>query len=233
MNQFRNCLAPSICIALVALFSPILRAQDTDAVSPETVHLIQHQLDLAPGSRFELELALSVDSVQGQQPTVDQPSALFHDTLASLQHCVIFLATNDHSSAPHSGLIGIFKEDNILWKSDTVINTDIVSPNEIVTIQDLNLGGRIDIVTSWIEGHPYGQGIEHWWIVSWDGRRGHFINRYHEGISEIRSIEDGFGIGAPDRNGIKPIIGVWVNNSQDSTTSRIVYRWNGKEYSKP
>ncbi|MGD1046483.1 MAG: hypothetical protein ABR936_14335 [Bacteroidota bacterium] len=211
------------------LIAEVVKAQDNNTVSPETRELIQNQLDLAYGTRYELGIAVSVDSLKNQDAT---PDRIFEDTFGTLQHCIIFTAKSKNIMLQHAGLIGIFKGNGILWKSDTIINTDIVSDNEIVSTQDLNKDGQIDIITSWIDPQSYGSSTEQLWIVSWDGQTGNFINTYEEGISSLESIEGGFQLVDFNGDGIKEILGKWVDNPQSETTVNVTYSWNGQKYGK-
>jgi hypothetical protein len=193
----------SFVLLLFGIFiAEVVRAQDTSTVFPETRQLIQNQLDLAFGSRYELGIAVSVDSLKNQDAT---PDRIFEDTFGTLQHCIIFTAKSKKIMLQHAGLVGIFKGSGILWKSDTVINTDIVFDNEIVSTQDLNKDGQIDIITSWIDPQPYGNSNEQWWIVSWDGQTGSFLNTYEEDISSLESIEGGFQLIDFNGDGIKEL----------------------------
>jgi hypothetical protein len=207
----------------------VVRAQDTSTVSSETRQLIQNQLDLAFESRYELGIAVSVDSLKNLDAT---PDRTFKDTFGTLHHCIIFTAKSKNIELEHRGLVGIFKDKKILWKSDTVISTDIVFANEIVTTQDLNKDGQIDIITSWIDPQPYGNSNEQWWIVSWDGQTGSFLNTYEEGTSILESIEGGFQLVDLNGDGIKEILGKWVDNPQSETIVNVTYSWNGQKYGK-
>jgi hypothetical protein len=204
-----------------------IKAQDTSTVSSETRQLIQNQLDLVFGHRYLLGVAVSIDSLKNQSAT---PDRIIEDIYGTLQHCIVFTATSKKDVPQCYGLVGIFKDNQILWRSDTVISTNIVFDDDVVTTQDLNKDGKIDIVTSWIEPHPY-SGYEQWWIVSWDGQTGNFINTYENGSSSLKSMEGGFQLVDLNGDGVKEIIGAWMTNPQDDTViGNVTYSWNGNKY---
>ena len=223
----RNIIMSLVLLSLCCILKENALGQESDLRG--TMQLIQSRLDMLFQSRYELGFVLSVDSAKKETANVDRA---IEDPYGTLDHCIIFAAKGKKigfSRAP--GLLGIFKGSEILWKSDTAIRADMVFDNDIVTTQDINRDGLVDIVTSWIEPQST-IANEQWWIVSWNGGTGRFVNKNENGVSSLRSFEGGFQLVDLNGDGIKEIVAEWIDYPNSEDTVKTTYSWNGELYGK-
>ncbi len=179
-----------------------------------------------PG-KYEIFDIVNVDSTKdpGAPDGVEDP-------YGTLKQCYVFIARGKGMllETRPKGFIGIFKNGQIIWKSDTLINNDEVVNAEIVAIGDLNRDGKVDIVTKWQEGMR--GDIAYLWIFSWDGHIGSVINDINaEHRSTIVSVLDDLHIVDLNGDGIKEIVGKWSDVPMEEYPT-VTYSWNGQLYGK-
>jgi hypothetical protein len=77
-----------------------------------------------------------------------------------------------------------------------------------------------------------GSSNEFWWIVSWNGQSGRFLNAHEGDLSTLRSLEGGFQVVDLNGDGIMEIVGKWVESAVSDSTTNITYSWNGQQYGR-
>jgi len=118
------------------------------------------------------------------------------DPYGTLAHCIIFTGAGvSRGGDTPPGFIGVYKEGEFLWVSDTLIEGYAVSFNGMVAATDLNNDGKVDIIVGATGGNRHE--FEYLWIISWDGQSGTILNDL-EGdesygyVSKIESLRDLF-----------------------------------------
>lgn len=148
----------------------------------------------------------------------------FYDSYNTLEESYVFIAmapVQDNGVSP-KGFIGIFRDGNILWKSEKRIKTSYTVHAQLFGVLDLNNDGKIDLITQWYQGMRGGN--TDLWIYSWDGSAGELISDAEEGESRIQVQDYTLEIVDFESDGVKEIIGT---NWSDEP---IVYSWNGQLY---
>ncbi len=149
------------------------------------------------------------------------------DPYGTLKGCVLFTAQPIERYYSSRAFVGIFKNNQILWHSDTVISIENSYQHDIVATTDLNNDGKVDIITSWLYGMT--MNLERLWIFSWDGQNGTVINDYDsENLSVIKSYEGLFLLVDINADGIFEIQG--VEDPYSEPEKIVTYAWNGSVY---
>lgn len=118
-------------------------------------------------------------------------------------------------------IVGVYKEGNILWHSDTL---NCYSRLRLFTTQDLNNDGTVDLA------FESGNDNTELWIFSWDGHMGRRINAVDEnGASLLKGYNyrgsGSFGLIDIEGDGIWEIEVYNYNEGEPNG-----YSWNGQEY---
>lgn len=214
----------SVCIVLLprTVFGQVPGVTDNDRA------LIDSQIKALRGVNYELADVVNVDSSIGKRIVAD---GRLEDPYGTLTHCYIFAAQGiDTTGNPPRGFIGVFKAGQVVWLSDTLMNSVDAGDIEIYGTRDLNKGGTVDIMTSWGEGTNHT--VCYLWIFSWDGSVGHVINDYGaDGHSVIVTVDHLYDIVDVNGDGVCEIA-VNLSNSSYSQFGNVVYSWNGQKYGK-
>ena len=143
-------------------------------VSDQTFNQIEYALHSALGPAYSLQIVFSVDSESVYNLGVF--GARLDKSDASLKGAYIFNAvgdTIDHFTA-HKGCMGVYRNNQLVWLSDTVINDNEARETTIEAVMDLNADGTMEIVSCW--RCPDKGGPDYLWIFSWDGHTGKLIS---------------------------------------------------------
>jgi len=142
------------------------------------------------------------------------------DPYNTLKDCYIFPAY-----VPAGGLIGVYKDDKILWDSGPIIEPGV--NQDILGTQDLNNDGNVDIMASFYYGlRNSSQSI---WIFSWNGQTGSLLNDTKQYGDLEKSVIFSFSwfTDILDINGD----GILEIKGQDEDTRLTkIYSWNGSKY---
>ncbi len=227
----RQTMLAALAVAVLLSTANAVFAQEPDPLYAQ----VKAQFNARFGSRRKLDVFVNVDSCLGR------PRGIFNnyrieDPYGTLAHCIIFTGDGvfqDGDMPP--GFIGVYKEGQFLWFSDTLIEGYAISFNWMVAATDLNNDGKVEIIVGTSGGSRHE--LEYLWIVSWDGRSGVIIND-SEGdeaygyVSKIASLRDLFEFHDLNGDSIKEIIGQWYLNDKTEETGRVIYSWNGQKYGK-
>ncbi|NUM62651.1 MAG: hypothetical protein HUU44_10975, partial [Ignavibacteriaceae bacterium] len=198
---------------------------------------------------------LNVDSSLGFELGSHWPDVgIIEDSNELLKSCYVFLASVANYSAIEDsigGVIGIFKNNQILWHTDNMIkkNYELLKSGYIWSIKDLNRDGSLEIMTSWISRISYDiwsdggrSPLMYLWIVSWNGTEGIILNDVdNSGVSTLQISSNGvFRLADVEGDGIWEIQGyAYPLNYEDSLHiteyNGFVLRtfsWNGEFYGK-
>ena len=201
-------------------------------VSDQVSQQIENAISSNFGSLYELDAIISVDS---QQVDIEIPGVQITKSDQSLKGAYIFTVVGRKINpfTAHKGFIGLFKNGQILWHSDMVINDVRARSTAIEGIMDLNNDGTLEIITRWSEGTENG-GPDYLWIFSWNGVTGTLLNDVDKkGQSVLVSVSEYFAITDLNGDGILEITGSWSEDTSiQPTENPVVYSWNGQKYGK-
>ena len=182
-------------IIRTSLFLVLLagRVYAQPGVNDQIAQQIENAVSSSFGNLYELDAIISVDS---QQVDIEIPGAQITRSDQSLKGAYIFtvVGTQIDQFTAQRGFVGVFKNGQILWHSDTVINDVRARSTAIEGIMDLNNDGTLEIITRWSEGTENG-GPDYLWIFSWNGVTGTLLNDVDSGgQSVLISVDEYFGV---------------------------------------
>jgi len=144
-----------------------------------------------------------------------------------LKDCYVFStypAPIDEGDIVWKGFLGIFKENNIIWRTERFLNKATTQTDEFVAVKDLNQDGKIEIIISYPQSMSYY--TTEIWILSWDGSNGEFANYYTEdGHSKIHIVNSSLRIVDIDGDGVYELKGQDID--LDETVK--IYSWSGEK----
>ncbi len=200
-------------------------------ITENLISRIQNEVDNSISIEYKVGSVLNVDSCLGfgLRPDFVEISQI-EDPYNTLSGCYIFLATRytyDDKDDNSTALVGIFKDGQILWSSgDEIKYSALIRGNFIWMIKDINMDGKIDILTTWSSKNSWDRFDDgtlsphlYLWIVSWDGINGEIINDVdQQGNSTIKISSRGvFRLADIEGDGIWEIQGdAFPVNSSDS-----------------
>ena len=185
------------------------------------------------GQSVKVQFIYQLDSLN--MPVSDYPS---HYTIANingttLSHTTVFTGFKFENGKPKKGIVGVYKNGNIIWDSDTTINCRDIDGLSVFSIADINRDGKIDLIFAADEFTQSSNGVERLYIYLWNGTGGQLITELDsQGISTIVSLT---GIGDFDfvdvnGDGVYEIIGDWYVPPDDLDEKQVTYYWNGIDY---
>ena len=156
------------------------------------------------------------------------------DFSRTLVDCYVFTAKVDNRFGSKKGVVGIYKDNNVIWDSDTIIYSYLVDAITLFNTYDINNDGKIEITIS-TQSFGIGAGEERLYIFSWDGLIGNLISDIDPlGESVIVSLTSiaNFEILDVNGDGVFELRGLWYdnNNEDDDNEYFKTYSWNGMLY---
>ncbi|MFH0988579.1 MAG: hypothetical protein V1799_01015 [bacterium] len=221
----------STTMLFLIIFPVLAIAQMNPGVLQNDYERINRAINSIYGDeKYRVTDLINVDSAIGRN-RVSQYS--IENPFGTLNHCYLFTAEakpQENDGYPR-GFFGIFKDNQIIWHLDTLINSFDVATAGYVTVSDINRDGKVELVCYWEEGIRGGN--RYIWIAGWDGQVGQLLNSFDsEGHSEIASFSDDLEIVDKDGDGIKEIQGRLQENLYSDSTVAVTYCWNGQLYSR-
>jgi len=217
-----------ILLAVVLFATGLVHGQYRRGVTQNDFSAIKAQVDdiFGPGV-YSVYDVMNVDSTK--EP--GSPEGI-EDPYGTLSRCYVFLAVgmkpSDLAGGFPKGFIGVWKEQQIVWRSEPAIdNTRVIEVN-IESIRDLNRDGKVDIVSVWREGNRGDDASV--WVFAWDGTAGTVINEVDGNRSAIVSIAHSLHIVDVDGDGIMEITGEWISPTDPTDYQRVTFGWNGQLY---
>ncbi len=219
-------------LMIVSVVCCVKTGHTQPGVNLQIYKAINTQVQQILGSAYEAGSIMNVDS----SLTPDE----VEDPYGTLKHCYIFFAGDEDWS-----LIGIFKDGQIIWHSDTLIGGIDFDGVNFYATRDINHDGKVDIITSWYAGGRFG--IEYLWVFGWDGHTGVLENAVDDqGQSVIVAEQGTFEFLDIKGDGVMDIVGrqdsvQFVDETDNGITQKIrqtiekryvVYSWNGQLYGR-
>ncbi len=208
----------------------------TDEVRNSINNKLSQQFD----ENIKVVFVLNIDSTLGDGLSPYYPEiGEVKNSYSTLTNCLVFTAID---KIENKGLVGVFKDGNIIWHNNLEISPlSVVYPLNIPIIKDINKDGIIDILTTWVSGMNSNPLIT-LWIYSWNGFQGFKINNSDRlGQSLIKSDSDNsFDLLDIEGDGVWEIVGYersYKNidslDIEDSFNySPIIYKWDNTLYTK-
>ena len=184
------------------------------------------------GQSVKVQFIYHVDSSHINQVGYPTPYETM-DNYGTLINSTIFTGYKYNNGRLSKGIVGVYKDGNIIWDSDTTINLEEMNALTLFSTADLNKGGKIDLIFAADYFTASGNGVERLYIYSWDGNNGQLITELDStGVSTIVSLT---GVGEFDfvdvnGDGIYEITGDWVLPPDDQKQKQVTYYWNGINY---
>jgi len=187
---------------------------------------IAAQLNSIYQANFIVNVILNVDSASYNYNFCE---GRVSDPYNTLSNCLVFLASQIIGSQSFgNSLIGIYRENQVVWSSNETVKPLYLSFGQVYGIIDVNDDGMNDILTQWIDKRDnYNQ--KYLWIFSWNGNSGICINE-GENYSKISTHGySDFEIVDIEGDGIWEIVGFGVDEEFNFIPE--IYQWNGSKYS--
>ena len=203
-----------------------------NGVNEEDSISITQDLKAIYGVDYEISDIVDVDSVKN---IYNSEFGMINDPYGTLHDCLLFTSNRKEMgvNGNYSSIVGIFKNNQIIWRSDFILPESYTYGNIFGSI-DLNNDGKVDIITKWNDNEDKDKDLL---IYEWDGTSGEIINVDSEygpniGTSEYTSFKFADFKG----DGIWEIVG-FEPTSTDPTFNLpnnyqiYVYSWDGIKYS--
>jgi hypothetical protein len=216
-----------------ALYISVVLLIITNTLYSQTREQIQTALQAYDGGKFTIDSTgfgdiIDVDTSIGDAGMAD---GQIHDPYGTLRGLYIFIA-NTKDTADRAFAIGVFKNNAILWMSDT-LTSDYVD-GRIFATMDLNNDSTVEILTAWTGGNI--TLYEEMWIYSWNGSSGTCINAHDEfGHSMVTGLTHSLRLLDNDGDGIMEIQadeGEIESDGGIDVQETVTYGWNGSRYEK-
>ena len=156
-----------IIFLIVMLTSQTILFAQKKYVSATDSNAIDQQLDSHFGVDYEIYDAIFIDSLEIHY---DINRSGIDDEYETLKSCIAFTAGKNGFYRNVQGIIGIYRNNHIVWYSDFMVpNDEIYGGGFIDKIEDINNDGKVEIMTIWeaVGGASYHTKIL--FIHSWDG----------------------------------------------------------------
>ncbi len=146
--------------------------------------LIMQELNNTFNEEYILWNYVDVDSVENLNSVRN-----IHDPYGTLDSCIVFLAAKRERSGLSDGIVGVYKNNQIIWYSDFIKSNEINSAG-IYAIFDITNDGKAEIITGWSIQNGSRFSCINLYIYSWDGNQGTIkVNSYNDGFSSVSSHE--------------------------------------------
>ena len=163
------------------------------------------------------------------------------DPYNTLKGCVLFSTyKNDGQNEPDAFIVGMMRNGKIIWDNAPGTHADL--GGEISYAQDINKDGEVDLVISESDRQlslmsRSGPPLYYLYVLSWNGERGKFINKFRKDGKSAIIAGDFFELVDKRGNGIKEIEASFpqieyldLSEYKTDDSSHIIYTWNGKQY---
>lgn len=178
---------------------------------------IDQQLDSHFGMNYKIDDLIFVDSLE---TNYDMNRSGIDDKYGILDDCIVFTASRYENYRSVSRIIGVYRDDQIIWYSYNIDDEDILGGGFIDKIKNINDDGKVEIMTIWLSEGGASYHTKTLYVHSWDGNQGNVAVYSPYGSSPIGCNEfDSFYY--IDVNGD----GKWEIISFPS-----VFEWDGSNY---
>ena len=215
-------------------FSQVIDPDDpTGVIGAQLTSAVKNQF----GNQYNLGFQV-LDSIIARSGSTSDNGEL-SDPYGTLKGYVLFGADKTESFDDQHGIMGLYRNGQIVWHSDSVLKGYW---GGTFTIKDINQDGKVDMLVEWTPGMQLFS-VRHLWIISWDGSAGTLINQIDPegGNSTLVSEAGMFEILEIDSAGPACIRGYCPDNLESgfgyttilksvSTFPAITYGWNGSQY---
>ena len=131
---------------------------------------IDQQLDSHFGVDYEIADYIFVDSLEEHY---DIDRELIDDEYGTLDNCIVFTAEKTQTYKNVKGIVGVYKNGQIIWYSDYIIpDNEIYGNGFIYSIEDINNDGKVEIMTEWEGTGGASYNTIRLFVHEWDGNQG-------------------------------------------------------------
>jgi hypothetical protein len=233
----KNC---SMGFLLLFVFLQLNAQQDTTLIDPDDpTGTIEAQLTAMVQSQFGSQYSIGfqvLDSVIARNGSTSDYGEVT-DPYGTLKGYVLFGADKSGAYDNEHGIMGLYKNGQIVWHSDPIFKGIW---GGTFSIKDINNDGKVDLLVEWTPGAQMVL-VRHLWIISWDGSIGTIINQVNDanGNTTIHASESMFELIPTDMNSPLVIRARWPDEedffkwfpqTHISTLPYVTYSWNSSQY---
>ncbi|WP_138431953.1 FIMAH domain-containing protein [Fodinibius saliphilus] len=222
MNSFKLAIS---CLTIVVFgLVSVGRAQMKEpGVTNADYKTIQQLVDQYLNKNLKVIGIVNFDSAKTSEYWVFEKP--IRDPYGTLRDCYMFFVSNRFNSSNKEveDRIGIFKNEEILWLSNSLINSTNFAGGNLKGAMDLNKDGIVEI---WVALYHGMQGqSESSLIYEWNGNRAELIsNTNDDGQSIIKMRRESSELIDIEPDGVLEIKGKGFDGKP------VLYSWNGQKY---
>lgn len=160
------------------------------------------------------------------------------DPYKTLKGCILFSTYKDFGdSIPTTFITGMIKGGRIIWDNTPGASADL--SRDLLYARDINNDGKVDLLVrenDWELSLMRGPFLYYLYILTWDGKKGTFINEFRVDGKSSLAGDGGYELIDKNKKGIYkirttlPDIGEDWQEYKTKTFPHITYSWNGKQY---
>jgi hypothetical protein len=231
-NRMLQSIAFLVALFLLPAYSQVIDPDDPgDVIETQLTALVKRQF----GQDYRCAFSVLDSAIKRNESTND--GGELTDPYATLKGFILFGADKTESDDRDHGIMGLYKDGQIVWHSDPIFKG---AWGGIFSTKDINQDGKVDILVEWTPGMQMFS-VRHLWIISWDGVTGTVINQTNSqnGNTTIHAAESMFDLISIDTSSAMLIRGLWPDeedfhewfpDKQISTMPYVTYSWNGSQY---
>jgi hypothetical protein len=215
------------------------QSKRTRRVSDDPGGVIKAQLTAAVQNQFGQDYRVAfrmLDSAIARNESTHEGGEL-EDPYNTLKGYIWFVADKKPIDDDEHGIVGMYKDGQIIWHSEPVFKGESYG---IYSIKEINNDGKVELLVEWTPGAQMIM-VSHLWIISWDGTTGTIINQVDStsGNTTIHAEGSMFELIVNDTTSAmliraywpeKEDFSKWFPNIQISTLPFVTYSWNGTLY---
>ncbi|MCP4412228.1 MAG: hypothetical protein GY808_06630, partial [Gammaproteobacteria bacterium] len=236
-----------LTVVMCGFFYPLKAQKYMPGETAELREEIQNNVSSYINERYLVMDVMNVDSMLGFRGKPGwRRIGPVENPYGTLTNCFIFNASTKigmYNPDSADGIIGIFKNGQILWHSgDELLVGNDIQAEDILSVWDANNDGKVEIFTVWSDLSTSLGLYRTLWIVSWDGTEGTVLNARDttDGQSVLKiSSNANFSYADVEGDGIWEVVGetypVTADDSSHVNWDKSIYiirtfSWNGSQY---
>ncbi len=208
-------------IYCLLLMQTNLFAQKSYVTTSDSISINQ-QLNSHYGVDYEIDDEIFVDSLENNY---DENRSGIDDEYGTLKDCIVFTAEKSGAYKNVDGIVGVYKNNQIIWYSGFVTPEDeIYGGGFIDKIEDINNDGKLELMTIWESEGGASYHTKTLYVHSWDGSIGRLAVDTTGGLPIVGDENKSFEYIDINGDGAWEIISLGYDNYPT------VFEWDGSKY---